>query len=267
MDLQDGKEFVSGTFSKLDESHKTMVNVPNENKLKDGLKNCKKPFCFDYDMDCLYNLINSTLCEAVQIIESDPRGLFCYKFPSNQRVGPELKNDSDIMGLWSAETTDTLPEPSEFVHWLKIKNFEYSNVIPLVRDFISKWRLSPETKCVVLANAKKHDVPVKGTIHFIDAHFSRPTPSCPNPLAVAKVRFIVTVSKVMQQYYPVMVTYRFEGFRTLFYALGERTIFSNAFQRFYIDTIMHTKLSFYAEICECRHGTIEKPKDSDQETK
>lgn len=255
-----GSSRSSRTSTELDKSHKTVNDMQNESELKDGIRNCKKPFCDDTDIECVYNLIYATICEAILIIESDPRALFCYKYPTNMSSVPAPNKNYDLMGFWSDSTATTLPDPTEPTQWLKIRDFEYSNVIPQVRDFISKWRLSPETKCVVLANPKKHDVPLKGTIHFIDAHFSRPTPSCPNPLAVAKVRFIVTVSKVMQTYYPIMVTYRFEGFRTLFYALGERNVFSFVFQRFYIDTIMHTKLSFYAEICECRHGTIEKPK-------
>lgn len=233
--------------------------LQNFHKLAEGIEKCNKPLCADDDMECIYNMIDATICEAIQIIESDPRGLFCYKYPTNSENDILQQEFIKAIAQMTNASDLSLQGESEYT-WMKIMDFEYSNVIPLIRDYISHWRLSPETKCVVLTNTKKHDVPLKGTIHFIDAHFSRPTPSCPNPLAVAKVRFIVTVSKVMQSYYPIMVTYRFEGFRTLFYAVGERAVFSNTFQRYYIDTILHTKLSFYAEICECRHGTIENPK-------
>lgn len=248
-----------------------MIPMPMQNfyQLEDAIEKCNKPLCADDDMECIYDLINATLCEAIQIIESDPRGLFCYKYPTDFKTCIFEQEVMDAITQMT-NTSDLSVQGSNRL-WMKIRNFEYSNVIPLIRDYISHWYLSPETKCVVLSNTKKHDVPLKGTIHFIDAHFSRPTPSCPNPLAVAKVRFIVTVSKVMQSYYPIMITYRFEGFRTLFYAVGERAIFSNTFQRYYIDTIVHTKLSFYAEICECRHGTIENPKvvedPKDEQTK
>lgn len=248
----------SDSYEKIEEPL-IPTHMQNFYKLEDEIEKCKKPLCADDDMECIYNMIDATICEAIQIIESDPRGLFCYKYPT------DLENvflQQEVINAIAQMTNESdLSIPGESDHtWIKIMDFEYSNVIPLIRDYISHWRLSPETKCVVLTNTKKHDVPLKGTIHFIDAHFSRPTPSCPNPLAVAKVRFIVTVSKVMQSYYPIMITYRFEGFRTLFYAVGERAVFSNTFQRYYIDTILHTKLSFYAEICECRHGTIEYPK-------
>lgn len=238
-----------------------MIPLPMQNfyKLEDAIKKCKKPLCDDDDIECIYNLINATLCEAIEIIESDPRGLFCYKYPTDSKNFTFQQEVIDAIAQMT-NTSDLSHQGETDRLYMKIMDFEYSNVIPLIRDYISHWYLSPETKCVVLSNTKKHDVPLKGTIHFIDAHFSRPTPSCPNPLAVAKVRFIVTVSKIMQRYYPIMITYRFEGFRTLFYAVGERAIFSNRFQRYYIDTIVHTKLSFYAEICECRHGTIENPK-------
>lgn len=248
----------SDSYEKVEEP---IIPMPPQNfhKLAEGIEKCNKPLCADDDMECIYNMIDATICEAIQIIESDPRGLFCYKYPTNSENDILQQEFIKAIAQMTNASDLSLQGESEYT-WMKIMDFEYSNVIPLIRDYISHWRLSPETKCVVLTNTKKHDVPLKGTIHFIDAHFSRPTPSCPNPLAVAKVRFIVTVSKVMQSYYPIMVTYRFEGFRTLFYAVGERAVFSNTFQRYYIDTILHTKLSFYAEICECRHGTIENPK-------
>lgn len=248
----------SDSYEKVEEPILPMP-LQNFHKLAEGIEKCNKPLCADDDMECIYNMIDATICEAIQIIESDPRGLFCYKYPTNSENNILQQEFIKAIAQMTNASDLSLQGESEYT-WMKIMDFEYSNVIPLIRDYISHWRLSPETKCVVLTNTKKHDVPLKGTIHFIDAHFSRPTPSCPNPLAVAKVRFIVTVSKVMQSYYPIMVTYRFEGFRTLFYAVGERAVFSNTFQRYYIDTILHTKLSFYAEICECRHGTIENPK-------
>ncbi|XP_033154715.1 uncharacterized protein LOC117137402 [Drosophila mauritiana] len=237
---------------------------------------CNKPACDDADMQCIIDLIEGTLCEAVAIIESDPRGLFIYNFPKRQKMSS--------ISLISSVFTDTVvangeDDPSITNHYtgglgvsadsvssglarkmLTIGDFEYSNAIADIRDFVSRWELSPDTKCVVISNPIRHEVAQKGTILFVDAHFSRPTPRCPNPLAVAKVRFIISVSKILLKHYPVMITYRFEGYNTLYYGLGERCLNSFTFQRFYIDTILHTKLTFFAAISECRHGTIEKPK-------
>ncbi|XP_023168847.1 uncharacterized protein LOC111598042 [Drosophila hydei] len=223
---------------------------------------CNMPLGDDADMQVLYDVIDATICTAIKIIESDPRGLFCYKYPITL-----LNFMNDVLGV-NSPSFNLSDGSSDFVQqWLKISEFEYSNVLAVIRDFIGKWILSPHTKCVVLTNNRHHEVALKGTIYFVDAHFSRPTQRCPNPLAVAKVRFIITVSSIMQSYYPVMITYRFEGFRTLYYALGERAIPTNTFQRFYIDSILHSKLSFYAEICECRHGSVDKPKNNIQPKK
>ncbi|EDV35606.1 uncharacterized protein Dana_GF12561 [Drosophila ananassae] len=251
-----------------------ITNIPSLTK---DLALCNKPLCDDADMQCIIDLINATVCEAVTIIESDPRGLFCYKMPGKVFSGVSISSGFPSVVVIGApddegqdpSTAHRTPhaggnsESSGLVrNLLTIGNFDYANAISDIRDFISRWELSPDTKCVVISNPNNHVVPVKGTIYFVDAHFSRPTPRCPNPLAVAKVRFIVTVSKLMLPCYPVMVTYRFEGYNTLYYAVGERSLNSFTFQRFYIDTILHTKLSFFAAIAECRHGTLENPKDN-----
>ncbi|XP_017959359.1 uncharacterized protein LOC108653408 [Drosophila navojoa] len=232
------------------------TRAPEADELMKSVAQCNMPLGDHADIQVVYDMIDATICAAIKIIESDPRGLFCYKYPA------EFYNYFDMMGPNTPSMN--LSEPSsDFVQqWLKISDFEYSNVLAVIRDFIAKWHLSPNTKCVVLTNNRQHHVPLKGSIYFVDAHFSRPTQRCPNPLAVAKIRFIITVSSIMQSYYPVMITYRFEGFRTLYYAVGDRAIPTNTFQRFYIDTILHNKLSFYAEICECRHGTTDKPKNN-----
>ncbi|XP_020800956.1 uncharacterized protein LOC110178246 [Drosophila serrata] len=240
------------------------------------LDQCNKPACDeDVDMQCIVDLVTATICEAKAIIESDPRGLFCYKYPkmtlSDLNMGSsniDVIMANDNQSYSSGKTTFVYGMPQESVSSgiarrdLTIENFDYSDAIADIRDFISRWALSPDTKCVVTSNPLRHEVPVKGTIFFVDAHFSQPTPRCPNPLAVAKVRFFVTVSKLMMRSYPIMITYRFEGYNTLYYVLGERSLNLFHFQRFYIDTILHTKLTFFAAIAECRHGTVENPKDN-----
>ncbi|XP_022225894.1 uncharacterized protein LOC111076401 [Drosophila obscura] len=244
--------------------------------IANAVAQCNKPVCDDADMQCIMDLVDSTLCEALTIVQSDPRGLFCYKLPDTPKCAAakvptlvDILTNMEENGLATFATTVAVSDygPSSGSSGLlrkqtTIGTFEYSTVLSEIQDFIGQWQLSPDTKCAVLSNPIQHDIPIKGKIYFVDAHFSRPTPRCPNPLAVAKVRFIITVSKVLQKHYPVMITYRFEGYNTLYYAVGERSLSSLTFQRFYIDTILHTKLAFYAEVCECRHGTVEKPKKS-----
>ncbi|EDV98415.1 uncharacterized protein LOC6568711 [Drosophila grimshawi] len=238
-----------------------VVSVYNKSKLVESIAKCQKPLCEDADFECVMNMVNGTICEAVSIIESDPRGLFCYKYVKN-------------LNIFDVEPTINLTEPADsspssdfLLCWQTIDQFEYGNVVAMIRHYIGLWQVSPQTKCVVLSNRRGREVALKGQIYFVDAHFSRPSQTCTNPLAVAKVRFIITVSRILPKHYPVMITYRFEGYRTLYYALGERAVNSNSFQRLYIDTILHSKLSFYAEICVCRHGTVDKPKESDESRK
>ncbi|EDW89412.1 uncharacterized protein LOC6528658 [Drosophila yakuba] len=252
-----------------------IANIPSVSSF---INQCNKPICDDADMQCIVDLIDGTICEALAIIESDPRGLFIYNFPKRQKMSSISMDSSAFTDSVVANGED---DPSTTNHYmgglgtsadsvssglarkmLTIGDFEYSNAIADIRDFVSRWELSPDTKCVVISNPIRHEVPKKGTILFVDAHFSRPTPRCPNPLAVAKVRFIISLSKILLKHYPVMITYRFEGYNTLYYGLGERCLNSFTFQRFYIDTILHTKLTFFAAISECRHGTIEKPKNN-----
>ncbi|XP_017066100.2 uncharacterized protein LOC108104497 [Drosophila eugracilis] len=240
------------------------------------IKLCDKPVCDDADIQCIVDLVNGTICEALAIIKSDPRGLFCYKFPKKVKMSSvslvssaytdtmvaNVESDTSITNHFTGNLGTAVDSVSSGLarKILTIGDFDYSNAIADIRDFVSRWELSPDTKCVVISNPIRHEVPIKGTILFVDAHFSRPTPRCPNPLAVAKVRFIITVSKLLLKHYPVMITYRFEGYNTLYYGLGDRCLNSFTFQRFYIDTILHVKLTFFAAISECRHGTIENPK-------
>ncbi|XP_065719676.2 uncharacterized protein [Drosophila suzukii] len=250
-----------------------IANIPS---IASFINLCNKPICDDADMQCIVDLVEGTICEALAIIKSDPRGLFCYKFPKKGKLSSVSlvssgytdaavangEDDTSITNHYTGFLGVSLDSGSSGLtrKMLTIGDFEYSNAIADIRDFVSRWELSPDTKCVVISNPIRHEVPIKGTILFVDAHFSRPTHRCPNPLAVAKVRFIITVSKVLLRHYPVMITYRFEGYNTLYYGLGERCLNSFSFQRFFIDTILHTKLTFFAAISECRHGTIEKPK-------
>ncbi|XP_017133004.1 uncharacterized protein LOC108149736 [Drosophila elegans] len=252
-----------------------IADVPS---ISSFINECSKPICDDADLQCIVDLVNATICEAQTIIKSDPRGLFVYKFPKRQKMSSVSLVSSALTDIVVAngEEDDSIKNPTNYTGMLgasadsvssglarkplTIGDFEYSNAIADIRDFISHWELSPDTKCVVISNPIRHEVPIKGTILFVDAHFSRPTARCPNPLAVAKVRFIITVSKLLLAHYPVMITYRFEGYNTLYYGLGERCLNSFIFQRFYIDTILHTKLTFFAAICESRHGTVDKPK-------
>ena len=149
----------------------------------------------------------------------------------------------------SSEDYDYRLEP-----WILIKDFKYPLLVHQINEFVATWELTPATKYVIIAMENKIEhVPTYGDRYFVEAHFSQPTPRCPNPLAVAKVYFTIHVSNLLPNDYPVNVTYQFEGYKTVFSAMGKNKIKSNKFQNYFISTILQMKLAFYAKLCDCRN--------------
>lgn len=181
-------------------------------------------------------VVDQAICMATALIHEDPDEVFLYKCPQPQ------------------QTADSDAESSEFesIEWMRIEDFMLGDALRQLREYISLWELSKATQFEIVPRHEEH-VHGRGVHYYVDSIFSKPTPKCPNPLAVAIVHFAIHVSHMLPPSHPIMVTYRFEGYKTTFYALGSRSLRSTSFQRFYIDTILHMKLSFYAEICEYAH--------------
>ncbi|XP_073832117.1 uncharacterized protein [Musca autumnalis] len=215
------------------------------------------------DVKGLAGLLEDIVQTAAGLINADPDEEFLYKNPNgwkrnlnkkNKNGNKELNYSDDSSCSFTLPSTSSSsggslmpPEP-----WCLLNDFNFPAVVRHITQFIESWELTPATKFVVIAQELSVDVPPFGKRYFVEAHFSKPTPKCPNPLAVAKVYFNVNVCQLLPQDYPVNVTYKFENHRSRYYAHGPRKLNSNNFQRYFIDTLLHMKLAFYAEMEECR---------------
>lgn len=208
--------------------------------------------------------INGVICEAVELIETDIFHEFLYKNPQKMEpafhfkkpiVQIELQKIGSNSEFSEANYTTTSESSSSLppYPWPFIKYFTYDEAVNQIRNFIETWNLTAITKFAIIRSERIVDIPLYGKRYFVEAHFSKPTPKCPNPLAVAKIYFNINVSSRLPPFYPIMVTYKFENCRTMYYALGEKQMASNKFQRYFIDAILHMKLSFYKELWECRN--------------
>ncbi|XP_017486020.1 PREDICTED: uncharacterized protein LOC108374554 [Rhagoletis zephyria] len=205
----------------------------------------------DFDLEdivqTLTNTVNATVNTAVQLILSDVGGEFFYPNPRPRTKTTKVHHE---FLSFDAEYKE------KSIDWVTIQDFSVNEIFTQVRDFINLWHLSDATKFTLGINDKSHIIPRKGTRYFLDAIFSKPTPVCPNPLAVAKVFFTVIVPQYLPKHYPIKVIYRFEGYSTHYHANGPREMRTKDFQRYFIDSILQRKLVFYAKIFECRHPHI-----------
>ena len=232
-------------------------------------KNLPKPIDAIAVAECLEGIVQ----QAAKYIEDDVGKNFLYKNPNGWRrrhgkiikefpklrpaiIAESLKCASSSDESFATPSPSTSSEDFEFKlePWALIRDFEYSLLVHQVNEFVQTWELTPATKFVVIAKEHKIEhVPPYGNRYFVEAHFSKPTPKCPNPLAVAKAYFFIHVSRMLPTDYPINVTYKFEGYKTEFYAMGARKIISNKFQNYFINSILHMKLAFYAKLCSCRN--------------
>lgn len=227
--------------------------------------------------EILAQYLDGIVQEALHLISRDYKQEFLYKNPNgwqqrrqfyNANVSQRNKTSTKNMQQQanysdSSSSSMTFTDPSssttsqeyetDLEPWSCIANFEFSLVVRQINEFIQTWELGPATKFVVIALDKIENIKPFGERYFVEAHFSKPTPKCPNPLAVAKVYFEINVSHLLSKVYPVNVTYKFEGYKSQFYAMGKNKLSSKTFQRYYIDSILHMKLAFYAELCKCRN--------------
>lgn len=226
------------------------------------------------DSKALAEYLEDIAQEAANLINDDSKQEFLYKNPNGwkQRVRRDKSNieqscsSSSEISYKAPSTSTTSEEEEEFITepWCVLEDFEFPKVVRQINEYIQTWELTPATKFVLIATDKFENYYPFGERYFVEAHFSKPTPKCPNPLAVAKVYFQINVSHLLPSDYPVNVTYKFEGYESQFYAMGAYKLHTNKFQRYYIDTILHMKLMFYAELCECRNPLkpLEKRKKS-----
>lgn len=225
--------------------------------------------------DDIKNIVDAIIDRGVRLIESDVKHEFFYKnpyyIPKHADVKEKLagKSISEQISSSLESSSDESEEEDEEEdtfegQWITIGNFDFVTAIRQLTAFVEKWELTPATKFVVIAQEFAEEIKPFGHRYFAEMHFSKPTPKCPNPLAVAKLNFHINVCSYLPPFYPIMITYKFEGFKTMYYAVGERKLSSNKFQRYLIDSILHMKLAFYAELWDCRNPLkpIERRKKS-----
>ncbi|XP_005178730.1 uncharacterized protein LOC101888988 [Musca domestica] len=210
------------------------------------------------DIKGLAVLLEDIVQTAAGYINGDPHEEFLYKNPNGWKIFTKQKlkienNDSSSDSFTLPSTSSSsLGSQMPREPWCLLSDFQFPAVVRQITQFIESWELTPATKFVVIARELGVEIPPFGKRYFVEAHFSKPTPKCPNPLAVAKVFFHVNVCDLLPRDYPVSVTYQFENHRSRYYALGWRKLNSNNFQRYFIDSVLHMKLAFYAELEECR---------------
>ncbi|XP_075156263.1 uncharacterized protein LOC142229581 [Haematobia irritans] len=207
------------------------------------------------DIKALTRDLEEIIQNAADIINSDKKEEFLYKNPygwqkncmqnrepTNHKADEDSSEDSYVNSS-SSETSVKSLEP-----WPLLKDFDYHSVLRQITQFIESWELSRATKFVLIPQEEAIQMPPFGERYLVEVHFSKPTPKCPNPLAVAKVFFHINVCQLLPQDYPINVTYTFEGYNSRFYVLGPRQMKSHRFQRYFIDTILHMKLAFYTQL-------------------
>nr|XP_013100992.1 unnamed protein product [Stomoxys calcitrans] len=243
------------------------LNLVQHSALKESLK--KPPL----NVEAIFGTVDAITQKAAALINADTQEEFLYKNPNGWKrhslqkdaslLNQEFNDfDSDITTSSSLISSDFLAKPLE--PWALLEAFHFPDVVRQITQFIETWELTPATKFVVIAQEKSLKMPPFGERYFVEVHFSKPTPKCPNPLARAKSYFQINVSCLLPRDYPVNVTYRFEGYSSCFYALGPKKMSSNKFQRFLIDTIIHMKLAFYAQLEKCERLEVKQEKDDER---
>ncbi|XP_028894701.1 uncharacterized protein LOC114803697 [Zeugodacus cucurbitae] len=201
----------------------------------------------DEIVQIMQKVVNEVVHTAIQWILNDVTGEYFYPDP---KIFPDIKDDFPDYLSFDAGYKE------KCIEWVNIQDFSVNEIFQQVRDYIHLWNLSACTKFTLAVNDKATIIPRKGSRYYLDATFSKPTPACPNPLAVANVHFTAVVPAYLPKHYPVMVMYRFEGYSRQYHTHGRHEVRSKDFQRFFIDSILQRKLSFYSKIFECRHPHV-----------
>lgn len=224
----------------------------------------QKTSCSDTAVKNASAIVDKAIGEAVAWIASDPAERFLYKYPREceQRPNNRLRLASTwLLGAEGAATSAkerrssiravTETNTRKRIDWLRIDEFALHQLVQLVYDYLSLWRLTPSTRYQVHL---ERDIPCKepqGCTYSLNALFTRQPQTAlveRKPLAMTQVKFKVHVSDLLPKFYPIMMTYRFENSNMDYYALGNRRLRRLDFQRFFIDMALEAKLGFYAQL-------------------
>ncbi|XP_053948054.1 uncharacterized protein LOC128856765 [Anastrepha ludens] len=207
--------------------------------------------------------VNTVIDEAVVWILSDPSECFLYKYPCEckerrhnrlqlARIAAMEINGASTSAKEQRNSIRAVTKANlrKRINWLRIDEFSLPRVVQLVYDYLSLWRLTPNTHYMVRPEQDAVCVQPQGRTYCLSVVFTRKPQRdmehC-NPLTMAQANFKVHASHFLPKFYPVMMTYRFENCKTDYYALGNRRMRRLDFQRFFIDMALETKLGFYAQ--------------------
>ncbi|XP_067634642.1 uncharacterized protein [Eurosta solidaginis] len=207
--------------------------------------------------------VSKAINEAIAWIESDPDEFFLYKYPIecvdyiqnrlqfNRTTALDAKRSTSSQKGRRNSVRAVTENGAKCIDWLRINEFSLHQLVQLVYDYLSLWRLTPNTQYMVrLANDAVCQKP-QGSTYAINALFTRQPQRelvRSSPLTMAQVDFKVHVSHLLPKFYPVMLTYRFENCHRDYYAIGNRRVSRLDFQRFFIDMALEAKLGLYAQL-------------------
>ncbi|XP_011209470.2 uncharacterized protein LOC105230413 [Bactrocera dorsalis] len=232
---------------------------------------CSKTAMEDIQL-CANAAVGKAINEAIDWIVSDPAEQFLYKYPrecvvqANNRLKlTPVANESASTSAKERQSSIravTETNANKRIDWFRIDEFSLHQLVQLVYDYLSMWRLTPNTQYQVHLEKDAVSEQPQGCTYCLSAYFSRhlqPELEQRRPLAMTKVNFKVHVSRLLPQFYPIMMTYRFENSNADYYALGRRRLRHLDFQRFFIDMALETKLGFYAQILKTiAFGNVQK---------
>ncbi|XP_050329928.1 uncharacterized protein LOC126759249 [Bactrocera neohumeralis] len=232
---------------------------------------CSKTALGDIQL-CANFAVSKAINEAIAWIVSDPAEQFLYKYPRECEVQANnrlklIPVDTESASTSAKERQSSIRAVTETnankrIDWFRIDEFSLHQLVQLVYDYLSMWRLTPNTQYQVHLEKDAVSEQPQGCTYCLSAYFSRhlqPELEQRRPLAMTKVNFKVHVSRLLPQFYPIMMTYRFENSNADYYALGSRRLRRLDFQRFFIDMALETKLGFYAQILKTlAYGYVQK---------
>lgn len=227
---------------------------------------------------CANAAVDKAINEAIAWIVSDPAEQFLYKYP--RECEAQANNRLKLVPVASECASTSAKErqssiraviesnANKRIDWFRIDEFSLYQLVQLVDDYLSLWRLTPNTQYQVRLETDAMSEQPQGRTYCLSAYFSRhlqPELEHRRPLAMTKVNFMVHVSHLLPKFYPIMMTYRFENSNADYYAVGSRRLRRLDFQRFFIDMALETKLNFYPQILKTlAFGNVQKSRRVDK---
>ncbi|XP_037960391.1 uncharacterized protein LOC119689598 [Teleopsis dalmanni] len=205
--------------------------------------------------------VNELISLAVEKYQRDETGFFIYRCPKYACV--ESENSCDASSESKEDKGKThVKNSAKSISWVTIGNFTYSKAVININEYVSTWVLPPGAIFEMKENNLIKDVEGLGRTFYADVIVSKQA----YPSATATVAFQIHLSAILPTSYPVMVTYTFEDFRTVFYAIGDKCFYCN-FQRHFISHALELKQKIFQEPFKWSNEFKENEKDDKEKNK